>query len=106
MADAKDIKAEPKAADPKSDKAPGAETAPAAAPAAPAAPAAEAKHPTRVKLAQLYGFWDENKRYRQWVEGDVVENPEEIALLIERQAPVIDESNGQLVPFEKDQKKA
>lgn len=65
---------------------------PESKPAAPEKPTAEAEKPkpslpSKVRLVWPYGFIDENGRHRAWKGGDVVADPAEIALLIERKAP-------------------
>jgi hypothetical protein len=63
---------------------------PAAPPAPPPAPPApeQPKMPAKLKMLSLYGFFDDNKRYRSWHEGDVITDPSEIQLLVERKAPI------------------
>ena len=49
----------------------------------------DAPLPASVKLAAPYGFIDdESGEHRYWQAGQEVTNPEEIKLLIERQAPL------------------
>lgn len=64
------------------------EDAPAPAPVAPAEKAEEKKYPAKLQLEVLYGYFDENNRYRQWAEGDVVTDAAEIKLLVDRAVPV------------------
>jgi hypothetical protein len=66
------------------------EQQPAQPPAAPPAPPAPEKPPlpAKLKMLSLYGYYDENKRYRSWHQGDVITDPTEIQLLVERGAPV------------------
>lgn len=50
---------------------------------------AETALPESVRLASPYGFIDdESGEHRYWQAGQEVTNPEEIKLLIERQAPL------------------
>lgn len=44
--------------------------------------------PASIKLTAPYGFIDDNDQHRYWQPGQVVINPDEIALLTERQAPI------------------
>lgn len=92
-----DVKIEPKPAQP--------EVKPAAVPAAQSdkAPDASAGLPEKVRIAKLHGYFDENHRYREWHEGDVVSDPAEVSLLISRQAPLIDVSTDNPILYEKDQ---
>lgn len=48
----------------------------------------EGQMPTRIILTAPHGFIDENDRHRYWNAGEVVSEPHEVALLIERGAPV------------------
>ena len=48
----------------------------------------EGKMPARIILTAPHGFIDENDRHRYWNAGEIVSEPHEIALLIERGAPV------------------
>lgn len=43
--------------------------------------------PSRIRLIRPHGFVDEYGRHRFWRAGDVVGDPHEIALLLERGAP-------------------
>lgn len=61
-------------------------TEPAAPPVQP--PKAKSKVPASVKLMSPHGFIDENEQHRYWHSGQEVTDPEEIALLIERKAPL------------------
>jgi hypothetical protein len=47
-----------------------------------------AKRPGKIRLTHLHGFIDENDRNRVWRAGDVVTDPAEIALLVDRKAPI------------------
>jgi hypothetical protein len=49
----------------------------------------EEKVPDRVTVASYYGFYDEDGNGRFWSEGQVVTEPDDIALLIKRDAPLI-----------------
>jgi hypothetical protein len=44
--------------------------------------------PDQVTLASLYGFYDEAGHFHGWGEGQVVTDPDHIAVLIERGAPL------------------
>lgn len=48
------------------------------------------KYPTAVVLRAPHGFIDENNRHRYWNADDVVTDPDEITLLHERRAPLVD----------------
>ncbi len=52
------------------------------------APADAAPAPAVVRLTRPYGFIDAFGRHRVWKAGDVIGNPEEIALLESRGAPI------------------
>jgi len=54
------------------------------------------KQPNSITLEAPYAFYEEDGTFRQWLPGHVVTDPEHIALLIERKAPVIagDKKNG------------
>lgn len=52
--------------------------------------APDAETPTSVTLASPYGFYDDDNNLRMWQEGQEVTDPEHIATLIERQAPLKD----------------
>lgn len=45
-----------------------------------------AEAPTKVTLAAPYGFYEDDGALRSWAQGQQVEDPDEIALLIERGA--------------------
>jgi hypothetical protein len=49
--------------------------------------------PTKLRItAAAYGFYEgegEGKRYRGWVEGEIVTDPAEVALLVARGAPFV-----------------
>lgn len=64
----------------------GAEPAPQPAPAPEPAPPAPAL-PKKIEMTSLYGFFDENHRYRDWHEGVVITDEAEIKLLSDRKAP-------------------
>ena len=51
---------------------------------APAAPL-----PAQVVLASPYGFYDDDQQLRMWQADQVVTDPEHIALLIARAAPLV-----------------
>jgi hypothetical protein len=58
-------------------------------PAQPAPPAPEKPPlPAKLRMLSLYGYYDDNKRYRSWHQGDVITDPSEIQLLVERGAPI------------------
>lgn len=42
--------------------------------------------PAKITLAAPYAFYDDDNQLQSWLEGSVVEDPETIALLIERGA--------------------
>lgn len=65
--------------DPKADKAADAPTKPADAPAAPS---------KSVVMEANYGFYEDSGRFRSWKEGEVVTDPAEVKLLLDRGAPV------------------
>lgn len=44
--------------------------------------------PARIVLIAPHGFIDENDRHRYWNAGEIVSDPHEVALLIERGAPI------------------
>ena len=52
-------------------------------PPAPAKPAL----PEKLRVNQEHGFYEDTGRLRLWHEGDVVTDPTEIALLLDRGAP-------------------
>jgi hypothetical protein len=60
----------------------------AAADGAAAKVAKKADLPAKLQLTAPYGFIDENDRARNWRAGDIITDPAEIALLIDRVAPV------------------
>ncbi len=45
-------------------------------------------------LESPYGFYDDDDQLHQWSAGQIVDDPEEIALLLERQAPVSERKDG------------
>lgn len=51
-------------------------------------PAAD-KQPDTITLAAPYAFYEEDGTFRTWQCGHVVTDPEHIALLMERKAPII-----------------
>lgn len=42
--------------------------------------------PSKIRMTHLHGFVDDNGMHRQWHGGNVISNPHEIALLVERGA--------------------
>jgi hypothetical protein len=44
--------------------------------------------PDQVQLASVYSFYDDEGIYHYWNEGQVVTEPETIAALVERDAPI------------------
>lgn len=46
------------------------------------------KLPEQLKLASLYGFYDDENTFHSWAEGQVVTDPAHIELLIARGAPL------------------
>jgi len=50
--------------------------------------ATEGQMPARVILTAPHGFIDENNRHRYWNAGEIVSDPHEVALLMERGAPI------------------
>jgi hypothetical protein len=60
----------------------------AAADKAAARVAAKTDLPGKIRLTAPYGFMDENERHCFWTAGSVVTDPAEIALLVERAAPI------------------
>lgn len=47
-------------------------------------------NPESVTLASYYGFYDEEGNGRFWSEGQVVTDPADVELLLERDAPLKD----------------
>ena len=48
------------------------------------------KAPQKLTLARPHGFIDEHGTHRYWTTGQVVTHPEEVALLLERKAAVLE----------------
>ena len=44
--------------------------------------------PMKVRLIRPHGYFDENGRHRAWTMGDVVSDPAEVELLMNRSAPI------------------
>ncbi len=65
--------------------------APAAARPAPRAAAKAAPAPTPLRLTHLYAYWNDDGGFRTWGAGDLVTDPDEIADLLARRAPVVQE---------------
>lgn len=53
-------------------------------------PAPKQKLPKKLILQSLYGFYDEAGQFFSWVEGQIVDDVEQIKLLIERKAPAVE----------------
>lgn len=62
-----------------------AETADAGA-AAPAKPKAKVPLPQSIKMVKPHGFIDDKGKHRYWQQGQVVFEPDDIAVLVERKA--------------------
>ncbi len=43
--------------------------------------------PAHVKMKTPYAYYEDGGRLRSWAEGEMVTDPSEIALLVERKAP-------------------
>ena len=46
-----------------------------------------AELPAKIKMDSLHGYYEENGRYREWKQYDVITDPAEIKLLVARGAP-------------------
>ncbi len=49
---------------------------------------APAQFPASVTMSRLYAYWADDGSFRQWQPGSVATDPNEIADLIERAAPI------------------